>query len=270
MTSTLPQISKLNMRDVADHEKTKYTVAATRSEREAAFHVIYEAYLKVKLCDYNPFGVRVVPYHVLPTTDIFVAILHREVIGTLTLVRDGELGLPMESVCPDIAERQRSGGLQLAEVCSLATAAEDANRVTHVFELYRLMAQYARHHGVHQIVALIQPRHVNFYRRLMAFQTIGPLQTYPSACNCEVVPMCLDLRDVRRSLPPRAYRRFFGALIPAAQLEPQPMSLADREYFGNIVDQTYHCSTLAAHGERLGAGGNGSSRGGPGQEKVMA
>ena len=41
---------------------------------------------------------RVTPYHLLPTTEIFIALHQGEVVLTYTLVLDGRLGVPMESV----------------------------------------------------------------------------------------------------------------------------------------------------------------------------
>ena len=76
----------------------EFKVAATQDERMAAFQLVYESYLQTGLIEPNPYQMRVTPYHLLPTTEVFVATCQGETIFTGTLVADGELGLPMESI----------------------------------------------------------------------------------------------------------------------------------------------------------------------------
>ena len=66
-----------------------------RDELYGAFQLVYDAYLRSGLTKPNAYGLRVTPYHLLPTTEVFVALDRRKVICTVSLVRDGELGLPM-------------------------------------------------------------------------------------------------------------------------------------------------------------------------------
>src|SRR5438552_1361440 len=70
-------------------EGVAYKVASTRQEREAAFRLVYEAYTGVGLMEPNAYGMRVTPYHLLPTSEVFVAILDGKVICTLSLIGDG-------------------------------------------------------------------------------------------------------------------------------------------------------------------------------------
>src|SRR5690606_5317546 len=63
-------------------------------EIEAALHLVYHAYLETQLIEPNPYELRMTKYHLLPTTNVFLACDNNEVVGTLTLIRDGEHGLP--------------------------------------------------------------------------------------------------------------------------------------------------------------------------------
>src|SRR5262245_36520503 len=67
-----------------------YKIAASRPDREAAFRLVYQAYRRVDLMEPNEFGMRVTPYHLLPTSDVFIAMLDEAVICTLSLIGDGE------------------------------------------------------------------------------------------------------------------------------------------------------------------------------------
>ena len=73
-------------------------IGASREELFAAFHLVYEQYLRSGLMKPNSYRMRVTPYHLLPSTEVLVALDRGAVTCTMSLVRDGELGLPMESV----------------------------------------------------------------------------------------------------------------------------------------------------------------------------
>src|SRR5260370_33371195 len=83
-------------------------IAGTRDSRVAAFELVYRKYVAAELIRPNDFELRVTPYHLLPTTSTFVAVEDGRGICTMTLIGDGELGLPMESIYPaEILERRR-------------------------------------------------------------------------------------------------------------------------------------------------------------------
>lgn len=213
-----------------------FAIATTTAEREAAFRLAYDVYLKVNMCGPNRFGMRITPYHLLPTTEVFTAALDGELVATLTLVRDGELGLPMESIFDDKVVPRRNEGLRLAEVCALASCCEDTRRRFSIyFELCRLMIQFVKHKQVDQVLAPVRSRHAMFYRRYMAFEPIGEPQNYPGAGNIEVQPMCLDMHAIRKHHEHPRFKRFFSS-VPDQCLQAQPMSAEQRRYFARMVD----------------------------------
>lgn len=216
-----------------------YRIASTRDERAAAFRLVYRSYLQAGLGGMNPYEMRVTPYHLLPTTEVFVALCHAEVFFTMSLVVDGELGLPMESVYRDLVQQRRRQGVVMAEVSCLADRRSQFRGFFPVFlRLSRLVAQYAWHHGVDQLMVAVHPRHARFYRRLLNFKPIGEQRDYPTVRNRPAVALCLDL--VRLPQDNReAYDTLFFELLPEEQLVPQPISPADSEYFRAMVDPSF-------------------------------
>src|SRR5688572_10201296 len=82
-------------------ERWGCSIAQSRAEREAAFRLIYGAYLRSGLGIENAHGMRITPFQLLPTTTIFNARLTTGpeagvVFSTVSLVGDGEFGLPLE------------------------------------------------------------------------------------------------------------------------------------------------------------------------------
>lgn len=212
-------------------------VAATREERQATFELIYRSYVRAGLCAQTDTGLRITPYQLLPTTDIIVAELRGQMISTVSLVRDGKLGLPMESVFPEEVAARRKAGIGLAEVSCLADRRQGTARFFGLFcELSRLMAQLARKTGVDELVVVVNPRHAPLYRRYMAFDQIGEERVYDAVQGFPAVPLSLNFAKAKIHKP-KSWHEFFGEQMPDAALAPCPICEEDRGYFQALLDQ---------------------------------
>lgn len=187
---------------------------------------------------------RVTPYHLLPTTEVFLATCRGETIFTMSLVLDGELGLPMECVYAEDVARRRAQGLVLAEVSCLADRRDQFRGFLPVFlSLSRMMAQHAWCRGVHELLVAVHPRHARFYRRYMAFEPVGPLRAYPTVRNNPAVALALNFDKVDRERP-ASFDTFFGQWLPEDQLKPQPIPLAQSDYFRRMIDPSFRIAPL--------------------------
>jgi hypothetical protein len=224
--------------------EVQYMIAATRKERAAAFGLVYQSYLRAGLGEPNAYEMRVTPYHLLPTTEVFLATCRAAPIFTMSLVVDGELGLPMECVYADEVARRREQGLVLAEVSCLADRRSEFLGFFPVFlGLSRLMAQHAWCRGVHELLVAVHPKHARFYCRLMAFEPIGQTRAYPTVRNHPAVALCLNFDRVDRERP-KSFDTFFGQWLPEEQLQARPITPADRAYFRPRVDPTFRVVPL--------------------------
>jgi hypothetical protein len=186
------------------------------------------------LCEACDEGLRITPYQLLPTTDIIVAELHGEVISTLSLVRDGELGLPLESLYPEEVRRRRAAGLRLAEVSCLADRRKEAARFFGLFcELAQVMIQMADRDGVDQLLIAVHPRHARMYCRAMAFKQVGETRDYDAVNGNPAVLLCLDIAEVKANRA-ELWQRFAGEPLPNAIVEPQPINDFDRWHFEQV------------------------------------
>ena len=73
----------------------EFKIASCAAEREAAFRLVHSRYLQSNLDAENPYDLRITPHHLLDSTTIFVGINDGEVVSTISMVEDSELGLPM-------------------------------------------------------------------------------------------------------------------------------------------------------------------------------
>lgn len=226
--------SKLTSRECPE---ISIKIAETRAEREGAFRLAYHSYLRAGLCAPSRVPLRFTPYQLLPSTDIIIAQLRGEVISTLSLIRDGELGLPLEAIYQQEVIQRRSAGLRLAEVSCLADRRQGIARFFGLFcELSRVMMQLADRDGVDQLLIAVHPRHARMYCRAMAFQQVGDNRDYPAVNGSPAVALCLDLKAARfthRS----AWNSIVGEPLNGELVTPRPINSADRRYFEQLIPE---------------------------------
>jgi hypothetical protein len=216
-------------------------IADRRSERRGALELVYQSYRRAGLCRDCPSGLRWTPYQLLPTTDIIVAKLRGEVISTLSLVRDGELGLPMEEIYANEVDSRRALGFRLAEVSCLADRRRDAERFFGLFcDMSRLMAQLAKSLGVDELLAAVHPRHAPLYRRYMAFTHMGDRRDYQTVCGSPAVALNSNFARAAAESP-ESWGRFFGEPLPHAAIQSHPMPESDRDYFLSLCPENCSC-----------------------------
>lgn len=220
-----------------------YRIAGTPADRMAAFQLVHRKYSQADLIESNPYGVRVTPYHLLPTTNVFVAIEQKRTVCTVTLIGDGPLGLPMESTYEDVVADRRTRGLYVGEVSCLAFEQMPINKFLLVFmQLTRLMTQHARSYGMDQFLIAVHPQHSRFYQRFMGFEQVGPLKNYATVRDAPAVACCLDFSAIDRNRP-KCYSAFFGTRIPEEELVSRPMSDDECTFFEPLV-QAANCGPM--------------------------
>ena len=66
----------------------------------------------------------------------------------------------------------------------------------------------------------------------MGCQIIGPPRTYPEVRDQPAVPLCLDVSAVSNR---EDLKQFIGDSMDPEAIQPQPISVAERQYFGSVV-----------------------------------
>nr|WP_182871043.1 hypothetical protein [Rhodopirellula sp. JC639] len=172
------------------------------------------------------------PYHLWSQTQVFVAVHRNKVIGCVSLTGEGNaLGMPMESTFGDIVSELRRSGKSFAEVCSLTVDSPNNVSTGEIFgQLVRLMMFYSRSLGIHQLVAVVHPRHSKFYQRAMGFETIGDSRSYQLVGGHPGVPILGDVND-RMRYRKRWQKLYFDGTYSRGELDPKPMGDAEIAYF---------------------------------------
>lgn len=222
---------QLHSNQRGNENELSYQIACTPAVRLAAFQLVYQKYIEAGLIEPNEYRIRVTPYHLLPTTNVFVAVRRQRLVCTVTLIGDGALGLPMETEYPGVVAERRAQGLNVGEVSCLAFEQMPMNQFLLVFmQLTRLMAQYARANGMDQFLIAVHPQHSRFYKRFMGFEQVGPLTTYSIVRDAPAVACCLDFAAIDRNRP-TCWTSFFGTRLPDSDLIAVPMDDDECTFF---------------------------------------
>lgn len=144
-------------------------VAETSAEHDAAARLTFEAYAARNLVDSSGVPVRATPFLMLPSTVRFVALKGHDVVATLALFQESQLGLPMGEVFSNELAGLRQQGRRLAEIGALAI--EKAHRRTGLAMLiYKAMWQTAVGAlGIDDFVVAVHPEAEPMYRAPLRF-----------------------------------------------------------------------------------------------------
>jgi hypothetical protein len=226
-----------------------YKIAENQHERSAAFRLCHDAYVQAGLMASNRCRMRIMPHHLLATSVVFIAVQGERVISTVSLIGDGQLGLPMECAYREEIDALRDPSRWLGEISSLASEQRASDCHLHLLgHLTRLMAQYALRQGLEYLLAAVHPRHARLYQRVLGFQPLGEPKPYPAVRHRPSVALMLDLPRLERERHP-SYRAYFREPIADEDLRYRPISGAERRFFSLAVTNPRPQSFISAHGE---------------------
>ncbi|GEM_PF-1841593 len=169
--------------------------ARSLEELKQAYGLVHTSYLSRGYIEASQSGLRFGFHNLLPETVTLVAVLRGMVIATVSLVVDSPWGLPMDEIYGEELSPLRKRGERLGEVTMLADRRREFRRtLPMVLALFRLLTDYARKvAGLDQLCITLNPRHSEFYGRLLHFEPLGPEKQYPSVQDNPALAMRFEL-----------------------------------------------------------------------------
>lgn len=232
-----------------------YRVAATRADLACAYRLVHQQYCRRSYIEAQPSRMWLSLHNAIPETTTFLVCEQdgagaSSVVGTVTLVPDSPLGLPMDAIYRAELDRLRAAGRRLGEVTMLAftgdeprlaDAAQLVRRYRMLFMLFKLVWNEARTRlGLDDLCIAVHPSHSMIYE-LIGFQDFAPIVQYERVNGNPAIGKRVDLRTVQARLaaaPRSAVYRFFFQQEPAHALSRPAflMSPEDLAYF--FVERT--------------------------------
>lgn len=189
-----------------EHSTTvSFRTARSREEIERCYSIVYQEWEKV---GYVSGGVRLrySLYNALPSTTTFVGVSlpDSKVFMTATIIRDSQMGMPIDAIFNDKLAPYREAGKKLAEVSMLAfdsssdvSGAKGAGtkRLALLLQMFRTILEHARASGIDVLCVKVHPRHASSYDMLM-FEDFGETRDNPFVSNMPVTGKALDLSKI--------------------------------------------------------------------------
>jgi len=176
-----------NERPVGESGLT-FKVANHLQEVEDAWRLVYRRYLETELVHPNPVGIHTVPQALHHSSATVCGKIKDMTVSTLTVMEDGPMKLPLDSVYPEQLDELRSQGRRMVEVGLFADRRDTLDRrAPALIEALRFALYFSLYRDATDAVIGVHPHHAPFYRRLVAFEKAGPTTTYRSVRDKPVV-----------------------------------------------------------------------------------
>ncbi len=206
-----------NLIDCDEHPdaRLELKIADTQQELEACFRILHDSYVAAGFMKPDPSGLRVTIYHALPTTTTLCAKWDGEVVGTISMIREGVFGFPLQSVFNLGQVRSKTG--KIAEISALAI--DPRYRATGgriLFPLMKFMYEYCREYfDTRHIVIAVNPNKIEMYESLLFFQRLQArvIDNYDFANGAPAVGATLDLLHA-----PEVFREAYDQKRPRKNL----------------------------------------------------
>jgi GNAT superfamily N-acetyltransferase len=176
-------------------ERLVLKIADSKEELEACFRILHDAYVSSGFMKPDPTGMRVTSYHALPTTTTLCAKFDGEVVGTLSIVREGVFGFPLQSIFDLSSVRKKQGNI--AEISALAIHPKFRKTGGAIlFPLMKFMYEYCtKYFDTRHLVIAVNPNKIELYESLLFFERLQAhvVDNYDFANGAPAVGATLDL-----------------------------------------------------------------------------
>lgn len=217
-------------RDRADACRVRF--AQRRDELQRAFRLVYQVYRDRGYLAGNETGIRYHPLLGLSDSRTIIAMSPADrLLGTVSLIFDGDNGVPIESAFSAELNGLRDAGRRIAEAVSMAVQGCRKVRSRSVyFALTRFLIQYARFREIDDLVIAVHPNHARFYCKLLGFEPLGSCRAYDAVRGHPAVACRLSLEDFSGSNPVLR-KMHLTRPIPIEHFRQPSMRLVDHAFF---------------------------------------
>jgi len=176
------------------HSDFSIRVASEQATRRRAFALAWRIYHHAGYVNGDPDGLCVSAYDAFTGT---VTLLAQDStgrdVGTISIVFDSSLGLPCNEIYREEVDQARAEGRMLVEFTRLAIEDDVPNARTLMMHMFSMAYIFGRHVGrCSDILVEVNPRHVEYYKRLLRFEVVGPERPCPRVKGAPAVLLKMD------------------------------------------------------------------------------
>jgi hypothetical protein len=185
----------------------KFCIARTQGQLSEAYRILQESYVEMGYSKENISGMRIIKYFALPSTTTLVALYDDKVVGTLSIIRRGSFGLPMDNAfsLSEFIERNEV----IAEISSLAIDSKFRQKRGALFlPLLKYFWQYVeKFMHLDSIVITVNPSMSDFYEGFLGFKRLkkAVVTSYQFANGHPGVGLYLNVKEA-----PQKFAKLYG------------------------------------------------------------
>jgi len=170
-------------------------ISSSSREIAAALRLVHDVYVGEGYMEPHPLGMRILlPHHAVKSTTVVSARREGEVVGTLTLLFDGAVGLPMDELYPEALTRARRAGRRIVEVGNFAIA-KHVRGTAILMHLMRAAVRLAMAERQDDLVIAVHPKHATFYRTIWLMERFGEVTPYSEVKGAPAIGLRGDLKN---------------------------------------------------------------------------
>ena len=199
---------------IHDGKMYSYCIANTKQLREKSFKFLYEIYLNsgLGLNEKNSFGLWFSINELLPHTITLLIVCEEKVVGSVSIVPDSEMGLPVDKAYKKEMDKKRKKGDVLCEVFSLGIHPSIRGKrpvIGRLFNLIYLVSKYI-HESTHWIIEVV-PKHESFYRHYLLFKSEGSISFHKkTGVYCKLLSHRLNLfSEIDDKIVQKTFMRYY-------------------------------------------------------------
>lgn len=190
----------LSTKEVHSNPDLEVRLASSFEEYVKAFVLLHDCYVAKGLMEKHPSKMRISVHSFLPHNHVIVVIDKKinEVIGTVSLILDNQLGIPAEGAYPqEVNEIRKIRQGKMMEVSALAVDPRYRHQSHSIqFMLNKYLSLYSRNIlNVKMLIIVIHPKAEIFYRSLMGFIPLGEIISYNFVKGALARFMYLDISE---------------------------------------------------------------------------
>jgi hypothetical protein len=207
-SATDPSVDEIKRSETGKKKFADPTFPECAEDMEDAFKLIYGRYFTMGYQKPESSLMRICFHNLLPVCYPIIVKVNGMVAGTITVIREHSIRLPIEEYFKDEIDRIRTDDSLLCELSGLAVDAllpsiEGRNILLSLFHYAFTLSNDIL--GSTDFCMIINPRHSSYYEKVFNFVRIGGVKQCSTVNEAPAVPLHLNLKDaevkMRKSNP---------------------------------------------------------------------
>lgn len=168
-----------------------FKLASSKADLESAFQLLHDGYVKHGQMKEDASGLWISKYQALPTSSTIIALWNKKVAGTISLIGDSALLLPIDTSFS--LSKLRQTNARIAEISVLAFHEDFAEKKEMIiFPLFKYLFNYCWNAaGYDALVVAVPPAWQEFYQSIFCFEKL-PVK---AGAQTTSVGLSLNLHD---------------------------------------------------------------------------